>query len=1512
MAMLLAVMMCFSLLPVSAFAEEGDQLDDSTLQTTDVVTEEQPEDEEFVEEGENYEEPSEETVEEPEENQSADEETEEIQPTDDETEDQEAADKTDSEEENTDEEITFDIGPEPTEPELPEGALPVPEEYLEELESIPGVTLASHNPYGPDTDGYCGENATWSYDSEEKTLTISGEGEMHNYYWGTTPWVRFSGVTEHVVVEDGITAIGQYAFANFYSLQDVTLGASVNAIYYGAFMNDSALESVSGGSLSIIGGSAFSYCYALQSIELQSGSKLYNYAFYYCQSLQSLGSSCSLAQVYLWSLGFCVSLGEVKLADGVYIAPYAFYHIGATEITIPDNAEGNLWGAFALSDIEQFSVDTVTGSIRYATDGDALYVYDYAAQSYDLVAASATLETYTVWENCGEIGGMSFDGCWRLKSVIIPAGVSKIDEGAFGGCCYNLTDICFLQGKNDPLTIDKLAFYQAYDTPYTYIRVPDVANINAAIKKYAWNEGGRRGYAIVSDGADIISFTGSYLLVKTGETAVNEIAVAADIENLSDAISVSVVGEDRESVTDIITVNSGETEGSYQITANEAGTAYIIAEITLGNRTYSSECRVDVADETVTDSAFKATLLTPTAAVELYKTDYTQINVLLEIEQNITSIGSTLNSDENGTTIENKGNTIAEAKFSDETVDKLFKLQVVDDRTLEIVPDLENNEASAFKAAKYSSTIEIAARDAAGNSKTLTTSALTFTLKKSKPTIKANKIGTFNLFYSGLSYGADLTFTGGNVTALTPDTSKANPIPDWVAITSGESYRYDGQQDSLGFRVYNVSTLTGSKSGTMYLLATVDGWAGTWPVSVAVSGKYTAPSLKLKTSAVTVQNPYEDSKTIYVYIASGNKNSSLSSYGISEVTTAENSAIEVLSSGQSGSDSYKVAIKPTVNLEKAANATLEVHFSGTDRTVNLTLKLNPQKKFALKAKNATVTVNPAVQYQARVELAPTTVTNYDFGLFYGDDTVISITNTKTKEDATDCFVIIQNWYMPEKVSEGREGGYIAVIPKKGQVEYGATYKVTISNPKLSAPATFNIATVKNIASPSLTIKKTAGGTLDLSKVNSSSLSVQLVYANCQVGNDIWANTDLKIMRSTGGGEPVDVTNKTMSLETSFTGTAILATVRLFTDVEDDIDLKTDKFTLVAETSIEGLDQTVKAEYVIPLKRSNSVFKFSTSTVTLNGNFSDDCATITATPSLKGYSAGPGYYSWVISYRYTSHIDNPLDIQFEENDDGGCNIKISQTDNTVAGITYTVTVWQRDKFTSSSSFKVNVTNKWPSVASISVSSKNIDPLISDSAVKFKVKLNNLSSIKNPFVAIYDSDGNRVDGYDGNDVYFNFGGQNLDFVITPVSNDVPEGKYTCWFCLDLDGDGMSDISKSFTFTVKRSSVTAKASSTNLKLLKNDRFSTAEFTLTPSNTRVDGIAKVEVASKLLSDKKNDARDVFEVYKLGSGQYALGFKNNDLTASIKSEKVTLNVFFKGNLTAKPDTTVTLTVAIA
>lgn len=123
--------------------------------------------------------------------------------------------------------------------------------------------------------GECGQNAKWSLTSEN-TLIISGEGKMKDYEIRSSldiggegpfmnvinddylvPWRDYSNDITQIVIEEGITYIGSFAFCNFQSLESVILPHS----------------------LSEIGICSFAVCPNLQEINLNSDVSIAEWAF---------------------------------------------------------------------------------------------------------------------------------------------------------------------------------------------------------------------------------------------------------------------------------------------------------------------------------------------------------------------------------------------------------------------------------------------------------------------------------------------------------------------------------------------------------------------------------------------------------------------------------------------------------------------------------------------------------------------------------------------------------------------------------------------------------------------------------------------------------------------------------------------------------------------------------------------------------------------------------------------------------------------------------------------------------------------------------------------------------------------------------------------------------------------------------------------------------------------------------------------------------------------------------
>ena len=115
------------------------------------------------------------------------------------------------------------------------------------------------------TSGVVNGDCYWSYDADTKTLTLSGDetgtGSFAKEYdpndyrkpapWRT--WTTAEGVVvrkgvedgiEHIVVENGVNYIGDYAFYGLKNLESVSLAPSVYSLYEGALQGCTKLKTV--------------------------------------------------------------------------------------------------------------------------------------------------------------------------------------------------------------------------------------------------------------------------------------------------------------------------------------------------------------------------------------------------------------------------------------------------------------------------------------------------------------------------------------------------------------------------------------------------------------------------------------------------------------------------------------------------------------------------------------------------------------------------------------------------------------------------------------------------------------------------------------------------------------------------------------------------------------------------------------------------------------------------------------------------------------------------------------------------------------------------------------------------------------------------------------------------------------------------------------------------------------------------------------------------------------------
>lgn len=134
--------------------------------------------------------------------------------------------------------------------------------------------------------GNCGSGVVWSYDNSTGTLKIAGSGSMNNFSDLDTPWRAYQGEIRSIVVESGVTSIGNYAFFKCYSLSEVSIPDSMTSIGEAAFFECSSLGGITiPNSVTTIGGSAFFNCSSLSRVGIPSGSTIDSLAFFGCSGV---------------------------------------------------------------------------------------------------------------------------------------------------------------------------------------------------------------------------------------------------------------------------------------------------------------------------------------------------------------------------------------------------------------------------------------------------------------------------------------------------------------------------------------------------------------------------------------------------------------------------------------------------------------------------------------------------------------------------------------------------------------------------------------------------------------------------------------------------------------------------------------------------------------------------------------------------------------------------------------------------------------------------------------------------------------------------------------------------------------------------------------------------------------------------------------------------------------------------------------------------------------------------
>ena len=257
--------------------------------------------------------------------------------------------------------------------------------------------------YGSDIiefDGYCGDpdvnggkNVAWVLTDEDgdsenvkETLTIFGTGAMNIYdFLNLAPWYGNANINT-VVIKDGVTSIGDYAFYECTGLTSVTIPCSVTSI----------------------GNWAFQSCTGLTSVPIPEGVICINcHAFRDCSGLTSVIIPASVTSIEYLSFSGTSALESITVKEG---NPKYDSRDGCNAI------------------IETVSNTLITGCKNTVIPDGVTSIENYAFEG------CSNLTSVTIPSNVTSIGIEAFLGCTSLTSVTIPSSVTSIEPGVFLDC----------------------------------------------------------------------------------------------------------------------------------------------------------------------------------------------------------------------------------------------------------------------------------------------------------------------------------------------------------------------------------------------------------------------------------------------------------------------------------------------------------------------------------------------------------------------------------------------------------------------------------------------------------------------------------------------------------------------------------------------------------------------------------------------------------------------------------------------------------------------------------------------------------------------------------------------------------------------------------------------------------------------------------------------------------------------------------------------------------------------
>ena len=257
--------------------------------------------------------------------------------------------------------------------------------------------------------GTCGENLTWVLD-DTGTLTVSGTGAMADYEVpngseSDSPWYPYASGITAVVVEEGVTTIGEDAFYWCENLTDLTLPSTLVSIGHGAFGYCSITEvDLPEGLLTLAG---FNGNPITEVVIPDSVTTIDDNTFTECTKLTSVVLPAGLEHLGTRAFSGCVNLSQIVMPQMPNFQSFGMM--------------GSIFSGCAFTDLDWYTLSEI---------------------GYQMFNSNAFVEL-EIPECVTIVNDFAFEGCDSMTKVTVPAGVTYLGSVAFGSCTA-LEEVYFL------------------------------------------------------------------------------------------------------------------------------------------------------------------------------------------------------------------------------------------------------------------------------------------------------------------------------------------------------------------------------------------------------------------------------------------------------------------------------------------------------------------------------------------------------------------------------------------------------------------------------------------------------------------------------------------------------------------------------------------------------------------------------------------------------------------------------------------------------------------------------------------------------------------------------------------------------------------------------------------------------------------------------------------------------------------------------------------------------------